>query len=368
MILPSHRVAIVTTALVIACSLSFAGPAVQADPIAFDDQNGDAVTLESPAERIATIPIPAASMLVAIDGGTDRLAGMHNLSKTALTAGVLGEFFPASVDIPSDVVGAGFMPNVEALLALDPDLVLQWAHRGDDILDPLRNAGFNVVALRYGTEELSRGWIEMLGAASGQDDKAADLIAWRDEAQAEIVDLMADLSQQDRPRTLYFLRYLSQLRVAGDGTYNDFYIDLAGGSNPAAEDGTGWLTVNPEQVLAWDPEVILLNGFEDDLSPADVYANPLFSDVSAVQNRRVYKVPLGGYRWDPPNQESPLMWRWLSMLLQPDVADWPIRDQIVEAYDWIYGHTPTEAQLDGILRVAMNGDAAGYGRFLASDE
>ena len=352
-----------SAAIALASAAGLAPAPAQADPVTIADQNGATVTLDGPAERIATIPIPAASMVVAIDGGTDRLAGMHPLSKTALTEAILGEFFPASVDIPSDVVGQGFMPNVEALLALDPDLVLQWAHRGDDILAPLRNAGFTVAALRYGTEELTRGWIEMLGTATGNTEKAAELIAWREQAQAEITGLMADLSAADRPRTVYFLRYLSELRVAGEGTYNDFYIDLAGGTNPAAADGSGWLTVNPEQVLAWDPEVILLNGFEDDLSPADVYANPLFADVTAIRDRRVYKVPLGGYRWDPPNQESPLMWRWLAMLLQPDRADWPLRTQIVEAYGWIYGQTPTEAQIDGILRLAMNGDAAYYDRF-----
>lgn len=353
----------------VAVAFVLAVPAVPAlaDPVVFDDQNGNTITLDGPAERIVTIPIPAASMVAAIDGGVDRMAGMHPLSKTALLDAILGEFFPDSRDIPSDVVGQGFMPNVEALLTLDPDLVFQWAHRGDDILQPLENAGFTVAALRYGTEELARGWIETIGTATGNEEKAADLIAWRDEVQAEVQAAVGAVAEEDRPRTLYFLRYLSELRVAGEGTYNDFYIDLAGGTNPAAADGSGWLTVNPEQVLAWDPEVILLNGFEDDLSPADVYANPLFAGLTAVREGRVYQVPLGGYRWDPPNQESPLMWQWLAMLMHPEAAEWPLRDRIAEAYGWIYGQTPTDEQIDAILRVEANGDAAGYGVFTAAD-
>jgi len=332
------------------------------DAVSFEDQNGNLVTLEGPAERMVTIPIPAASMAVSIDGGIDRLAGMHGLSKTALLDGILGEFFPASADIPS-VVGEGFMPNVEALLSLDPDLVFQWAHRGDDILQPLTNAGFNVAALRYGTEELARGWIEMIGAATGHPEKVAQLIGWRDEVLADVQGQMAGLADEDRPRTLYFLRFLSSLRVAGEGTYNNFYIDLAGGQNPAADEGDGWLTVSPEQVLAWDPEVILLNGFEGDLSPQDVYDNPLFADVTAVREGRVYQVPLGGYRWDPPNQESPLMWQWLSMVLHPERTDWALRDDIGDAYGWIYGQVPTETQIDGILRLEANADATGYEQF-----
>ena len=135
--------------------------------------------------------------------------------------------------------------------------------------------------------------------------------------------------------------------------------------NPAAE-GKGWLTVEPERILAWNPEVILLNGVEDGLSPAEVYANPLFADVAAVKNRRVYQLPLGGYRWDPPSHESPLSWKWLAMLLHPDHATWPLRDEIADAYAWIYGQRPDSTQIDGVLRLDAHVDAARYADLFAA--
>ena len=46
-------------------------------------------------------------------------------------------------------------------------------------------------------------------------------------------------------------------------------------------------------------------------------SDPVWQNVSAVRERRVYKVPLGGYRWDPPGQESPLMWHWLTDIAFP---------------------------------------------------
>jgi iron complex transport system substrate-binding protein len=54
---------------------------------------------------------------------------------------------------------------------------------------------------------------------------------------------------------------------------------LLGAVNPAREGGFDWRskTVNAEQIIAWDPEIILLNGFEEDLSPEDVYREPVFS-------------------------------------------------------------------------------------------
>lgn len=346
----------------VALLAALAAVSAQADPIRVTDQYGNELTLERPAERIVTIPIPAASMLIAIDGGENRLVGMNPSAKQALEEGILGEFFPRTRDIPSDVVGQGFMPNIEELLSVEPDLVFQWGHQGAGIVEPLTAAGLPVLLLQYGSEEDARTWIDLMGQVTGNPERAQRLLDWRSDAQTEIAVAVAGVAPEDRPRTLYFLRYNSELRVAGTGTYNDFYIDLAGGTNPAAE-GNGWLTVEPEQILAWDPEVILLNGFESNLSPADVYANPLFADLPAVRDRRVYQLPLGGYRWDPPNQESPLTWKWLAMLLHPDRAAWPLRAEIADAYDWIYGQRPSEAQIDGILRLAVQADAAGYAVF-----
>lgn len=351
--------------MLMACGLTAIGSqALAADgAVSFVDQSDREVTLDKPAERVATIPIPAASMFVSLDGGTDRLAAMHKLSKSALLEGVLGDFFPQSKDVPSDIVGEGFMPNIESLLSVNPDLVFQWAHRGDDIIAPITNAGLKVATFRYGTEELARGWITTMGAVIGNPEKAERLIAWRDEVMAKIKAKTDEIADADRPRTLYFLRFNSELKVAGEGAYNSFYIDLAGGQNPAL-DGPTWQVVGPEQILEWNPEVILLNGFESDLSPQDVYDNPLLVDVAAVKNKRVYRVPLGGYRWDPPNQESPLMWMWLSQVLHPDLFDWDLRAEIKSAYEWIYGQVPTDEQIDGILRVSQNGSAANYTPFV----
>ena len=170
------------------------------------------------------------------------------------------------------------------------------------------------------------------------------------------------IAAEKRPRVLYFMNYLSKLRVAGGKSYNNFYINLAGGKNVA--DGLGMFSVvSPEQIIAWDPEVILLNGFERKLTPADVYKNPLLAGVSAVKNKRVYKMPLGGYRWDPPNQESPLTWMWLSELLHPGKVDWNLAKTIDEKYRFIYGQGAGKEDVKKILRFDVNAAQAGYAGF-----
>lgn len=334
-------------------------PVEEKEELTFIDQENREVTVSRPVRRIVTIPIPAASMIIALDGGPERLAGMNPMSKTALEEGILNDFYPEAMDIRSDVVGDGFMPNPEALLEVNPDLIFQWGGRGEDIVQPLENAGLNVGLLLYGTQEYLEGWIGMFGEVLGKKEKADRIIAWHHSTMNTIKEQTADIPEEEKPRVLYFLRFLSGKEVAGTGTYNDFYINFAGGRNPAGE-MKGFPEPSEEQIIAWDPEIILLNGFESDLTPQHVYDNAKLADVSAVKNRRVYKIPLGGYRWDPPNQESPLMWKWLTMVFHPDRFDWDLRKDIAENYTWIYGHTPTEEQIDGILRMRMNSGASGY--------
>ncbi len=330
--------------------------------VVITDQTGREVTVPQPVERVVTIPIPAASMMIALDGGADRLAGMHTKSKSALAEGILGEFYPEALQVNSDIVGDGFMPSIETLLSVNPDVVFQWGHLGVDVVQPLENAGLNTILLLYGTQEYLEGWISYFGSILGKEEKAQKILDWHHETRRKIEEKTAVIQESEKPRVMYFLRYLSKMKVAGNGTYNDFYLNFTGGKNVAG-DMKGFADVNEEQIIVWDPEIIFLNGFESKLTPDDVYSNPKLADVSAVKNHRVYKIPLGGYRWDPPNQESPLMWKWLAMVIHPDKFSWDIREEIRSNYKWIYGKVPTDKQLDSILRMEMNKDAAFYENF-----
>lgn len=116
-----------------------------------------------------------------------------------------------------------------------------------------------------------------------------------------------------------------------------------------------------EQVLAWDPEVILLGNF-DLTTPADIYDDERWSSIDAVKNKRVYKVPLGGYRWDPPSQESPLMWQWMDEVINDGKPSPGLRTEVSSYYDFLYGSSPTSDQLDTILQNSANSSSRGYAK------
>ncbi|MDN3718499.1 ABC transporter substrate-binding protein [Roseibium salinum] len=128
---------------------------------------------------------------------------------------------------------------------------------------------------------------------------------------------------------LYLLRAQEVLRTSGEeGNYNAFYIKLAGGKVASASLPAGWADVNAEQIAAWNPDVILLNSFEDELRTDRIYNDPILGLTNAAQGKRIYKMPLGGYRWDPPNQESPLTWMWLAKLLHPEIFQYDLREEM----------------------------------------
>ena len=340
--------------------------AARAEPLVFKDMTGREIRMEKPADRVSSLVIPLASTIIAIEGNPSKLTGMNSSAKAAIEEGILGRIFPQAKNIPSDIAGANFVPNVEALAATRPDLVIQWGDLGSDVVQPIVNAGMTAMLVLYGTEAKGREFMEKTAAALGRPDRIAPLVTWRDTVQKDIEGKLAAIPADKRPRVLYLSRVLSGLQASGEGPaiYTDFTITLAGGRN-AATGLTSTKPVDREQVVAWDPEVILLTSFEPNLSVEDIYKDPILSLTKAARTKQVYKMPLGGYRWDPPNQESPLTWMWLANLLHPTVFKYDLRAEMGKAYKSLYNYDLSDADKDEILRIGMQGASANYSQFKA---
>lgn len=351
------------TATALALVSTACGPADSASTdggLTVRDLTGETVELAGPARRVVTIPLPAASMMVAVNGGPDVLAGMNSASRTAIEGTFLGETYPELLKVPTDVAGAEFAPNVESVLALNPDVVIQWGDLGPGIVAPLRNAGLPVAQLTYGTQKDLEGAITLYGELLGKRQRAEQIV---NGMRASMRRLRAEVPEagDDAPSVLYLRGADNELVAAGGASYNHYVTELVGARNPAAGVNDVNATINTEQLLKWDPDIILLGNFGP-TTPADLYRDPALSSLRAVKDRRIYKVPLGGYRWDPPSQESPLMWQWLAGLVH-DTGAPGLRDEVARQYAYLYGAEPTDAQLDTILQTKANASSRGYDDF-----
>lgn len=321
------------------------------------DQRGTSVTIPEKVERIITIPIPAASMIFTLDGNGDRLAGMNPTSMSAIKKGILGKIDPQMLTIETDFIQGGqFEPNVEQVLNLRPDVVIQWAQYGESLYKPLEDAGIPVVCLKYGTQEDLETWIALFGKILHQEERASSLIAYHQDVHTKIKEMTAGIAEKDKPKVLA-LSHPDQFTTSGEGTYNDYYFDLTGAINVAKDLKGSSNVVSMEQIISWNPDIIYLGNF-DDLTPQDLYENKLpgqdWSSISAVKNHQVYKVPLGGYRWDPPNQESPLMWEWLAEIHHPELFSFDLRGDMKDFYRKYYNYDLGEEEIDWILHTDLN--------------
>ncbi len=321
-------------------------------------QDGKKTTFDAPAKRVVIFPMPLTSMYLAIDSGASHIAGLHADAKKNLGEGFLKKAYPDAMKLNTEVAKVGFTPNVEQLISLKPDVVIQWGDQGDGIIEPIRRAGIAVVGLKYGTQELLDGWIEIMGKISGNTKKAADIISWQ---HGHIKALQQKAATDSYHPKIVSLQYSkNKLRIAGSGSYDDFYIKLVGGINPASEIKR-FAEISEEQLMRYNPDIVILGNFDDE-KPTQFMSRPMFKGIKAVQNKAVYKAPIGGYRWGPPNLEAPLMWLWLRQLSHPK-ENIGLKNKMKETYKFLYSYKISEAEIMEVLNVADNSQSSNYAIF-----
>ena len=127
-----------------------------AQEITFEDQRGKTITLAEPADNVVIMPMPMPFMYIALDGSPKDLTGINPATKAVMLDGIISQIFPSLASINTAVVGSGFIPNVEEVLAVKPDLVVQWADDDAHLIEPLERVGIKVVGLGWGSREIER--------------------------------------------------------------------------------------------------------------------------------------------------------------------------------------------------------------------
>jgi len=315
------------------------------------DQRGKRVKVPGEINRIVTLPIPLPSMIVAVDGNGKRIVGMHPKSKSAVEESTLKNISPELMNVSTAFVQEGFTVNIEELVKLQPDVVFQWKHQPEEI-EKIENAGIPVIALQYGTQQDLEAWLKILGELLDKKQQVNKIINYHHEVINDIRNRTSTINEKDKPRVMYLNG--PEPSTNGGDSYNHFWITASGGCNVAADiEGTGKY-VNMEQVLRWNPEIIYIGNFCN-LQADDLFKNKIqgqdWSHVAAVKNRRVYKIPLAGYRWDPPSVESPLMLKWLAQKHYPEIfADYSMAAELKEFYRNIYNYELSDEEVARVLK------------------
>lgn len=321
---------------------------VSEDKIVIEDQLGKTIELDGIPQRVATTIMPFPYIFYAVVGNNDNLVGCNPSSMIAYENSALKYMYPELKNADTSFVDTSFVVNVEELLKLNPDVVFQWNYMDDEIAK-MEEAGIKVVALQYGTLDDLETWIRIIGKMFQKEDRAEELITYFNENVDEVTEKISTLSEDEYSNILILS---DNLKVTGTGFAN-YWVEKSGAINPAKDLSGEALNVNMEQIYEWNPSIIYIGNFTE-LQPSDLIDNKLegqdWSVVDAVQNKQVYKIPIGGYRWDPPGIETPLMVKWLAKIQHPELfEDMDMYEEVSKFYKDVYNFELTDEMLDGIL-------------------
>lgn len=250
-----------------ACSESHrASPSPDVDDFGDTVRSGTAAT---PA-RIASLNPATTELLFALGAGS------------RLVARTSWDVWPDAARAVTDV-GPGLRPNVEAVLARHPDLVVLYASAENrEVAERLRAAGVSVIALR--TDKLSdfaRASRE-LGRAVGESGNAETVV---DTVQRTLARVRAATAPLDHP-TVFWHVWDSPIYTIGAGSFLDELLTIAGGSNIYADRAEPSPQVSLEDIIKRDPQIVLAGV----AGRSAMTTSPLWKGVRAVREGRVFVV------------------------------------------------------------------------------
>jgi iron complex transport system substrate-binding protein len=247
------------------------------------------------------------------------------------------------------ITGRGNTANLEAVLNLKPDLVLDVGYVTDtyvSLADRVQEQTGISYALLDGSFGATAGAYRLLGDLIGRRADAEVLARYTEHTVATISGRIATVPKERRPR-IYFARGPRGLETGLGGSITVETIEFLA-QNVAGETRGGLGTVSIEQVLVWNPEVIVT--IDKDFA-AKVYDDPAWSTVAAVRARRVHLSPRLPFGWVdfPPSVNRLIGLWWLAKILYPDLFPEDLRMLTREFYDRFYHVQVTDQQIDRVL-------------------
>ena len=306
---------------------------VQAEPVVLTDMAGREVSIEAVPERIVSGYYISTSTLIAL-GLSDKLVGIE---AKADKRPIYKLSAPQLIELPN--VGTAKEFNLEGCLALEPDLVIL-PLKLKSAAQTLEELGIDVLLVNPESQEQLMEMIALLGDATGTADRAGELADYIQTQQAALAELLADA---DAP-TVYLGGNSGLLSTAGQAMYQSDMIVRAGGVNVADEiQDTYWVDISYEQLLAWDPDYIILAS-DAAYTAQDVLADENLKDCTAVKNGNVFHLPADVESWDSPVPSGFLGSCWMASVLHGDlVTESGCTAWINEFYGTFYGFTLRES-------------------------
>ncbi|HUG47339.1 MAG TPA: helical backbone metal receptor [Candidatus Limnocylindria bacterium] len=240
------------------------------------DDEGTTIELAEPPQRVISLS-PANTEIVFALGAGDRLVGGTDFD----------DYPPEAAALPDVATFTGVLH--EAVAGLEPDLVLAAGNNftpADDI-EYMRDFGITVLVVYAETVDEVLADIELIGHALGEDEAAAEMVSEMEGRIGAVEAATAAIGE--RPRVLYQIGSVPEIYAPADDSFLADMVGLAGGE-PITTGSPTAFSISVEQLVAQDPEVIVLGDAAYGVCPAEVAARPGWSGMTAVRDGAIRPV------------------------------------------------------------------------------
>ena len=322
----------------------------------FTDAVGREVTIPAEVNKVYSTS-PIGTMLV-YTINPDKLAGWN----AELRAGELRFIAEEYHRLP--VIGGWFGKtaegNVEEIMKENPDVIISVgdidsssAETADQIQE---QTNIPVALLNLDLDKIDQTYIA-LGELMNEKEVAGDLALYCRETVADILDKAAQISAGQRIK-VYYAEGPQGLNTDPAGSRHVQVLDMVGGLNVAEIEmpgKAGQADVSLEQVLHWDPDLIICWHHEQDGYYEGILSDPDWQGISAVKNNKVYEIPCAPFSWfdRPPSVNRVLGLKWLGNLLYPGIYDYDLMQETKEFYDLFYHYELSDEEAAELLKNAL---------------
>lgn len=261
-------------------------------------------------------------------------------------------------DLPN--FGMGDAVNYEAVIAANPTIAINSGKINDAMVsdcDALSESlGIPVVAVNNEFNNSAEAF-RFMGELLGVEDHAEELAQYAEQVFTDI-NALSDIPEEKKV-SVYFGNGEDSLETAPRGSQHAQILDAINAVNVAdLELGDGSrVQISAEQLLAWDPDVIVVNGEpkadkSGSSAAEDILSNPDYASLKAVQDQKVYGTPNAPFSWvDRPAGPNRLIgMRWFSALIYPEYIKCDINEEIHKFFDLFYHVDLSDEQLENVLK------------------
>ncbi len=303
--------------------------------------------------RVVTIPVNVTSVAAVSGQAYEKLILLNQTDKMAMTMSAWTHI-PWSTKIAPQLkdIPIADDPNVEELMSKKVQVVFCRSYDGTK--EKLNSTNIAAVVTQKDSgnpdnidsfAKYVKQEIKLYGEVMGPDaEQIADKWdAYFDQKEKYVLSRTSNLTDSQRP-TVYFARDATTYQ--GKNSYPQFYVEIAGGKLISG-DLESYDTITPEQLLAWNPDVI----FVGRVNSTDIFTNDSkYSNLKAVKNNRVYLCPLGVAYWDY-GAEGMLLMEYFAKTLHPELfPDLNMTNEVKEYYSTFYHYNLTDDEANRILK------------------